>query len=67
MTDEISVARAEDIHWMIDGLDVSIGTTQDLDRKTAALKEILNDTAHGSGILHLEDLNSQIYIENTNS
>ena len=67
MTDEISVARAEDIHWMIDGLDVSIGTTQDLDRKTAALKEILNDTAHGSGILHLEDLNSQIYIEKTNS
>ncbi len=67
MTDEISVARAEDVHWRIDGLDVSIGTTTDLDRKAAALKEILKDTNHGSGILHLEDLNNQIYIENTNS
>ena len=67
MTDEISVARAEDVHWRIDGLDVSIGSTTDLDRKAAALKEILKDTSHGSGILHLEDLNNQIYIENTNS
>ena len=67
ITDEISVARADDVHWMIEGLDVSIGKTTDLDQKTAALKEILKDTHHGSGILHLEDLNSQIYIENTNS
>ena len=67
ITDEISVARADDVRWVIDDLDVSIGSTTDLDRKAAALREILKDKRHGSGILHLEDLNSQIYIESTKS
>ena len=63
--DEISVSDAEDIHLYIDDLDVSMGSEDDLDRKVAAVVSVLEDEDRPSGILHIEDLDGQVYIESS--
>lgn len=65
--DEISVARADDIHLILkeEGLDVSLGGSEDLDRKISAVVSILEDPDHPAGVLHLEDLDGQVYIESS--
>lgn len=65
-TREISVARSEDIHLYLEDLDVSLGPADDLDRKISAVVSILEDPDRPAGILHLEDLDGQVYIEQSN-
>lgn len=64
-TDEISVARSDDIHLTLkeEQLDVSLGTADDLDRKISAVVVILEDEGRPAGTLHLEDMDGQVYIE----
>lgn len=68
-TDEISVARSDDIHLLLqeEQLDVSLGSAQDLDRKISAVVVILEDEGRPAGTLHLEDMDGQVYIESSNN
>ncbi len=63
--DKISVARSNDIHLLMEEeqLDVSLGEAEGLDRKISAVVSILEDPERPPGVLHLEDLDGQVYIE----
>lgn len=64
---EIAVPSADAIHFYMEGLDISCGGKEDLDRKVSTVVSILEDVSRPSGILHVENLDEQVYIESTES
>lgn len=59
----IDLTDTDSIRIYTERLEVRIGDSQDLTLKTQALQIVLNETPEASGILHMEDVNGQVYLE----
>ncbi len=60
---KISVASPSDILLYTDTLEIRCGTKDDLDRKIAIAASVLEDGSCPSGILHVEEPDGQVYVE----
>lgn len=61
--DEIQVSSSDAIHLIAGTLDASLGNSDDLDQKIAAMAAVLDQEGMLNGILHLERPDEQIYLE----
>lgn len=59
----VDLTQTSDIRLYTERLDVRCGGEEDLDSKIQALARILEETPDAEGILHLEDLEGQVYLE----
>ncbi len=59
---QISVSSSEDIRLYTADMEILCGNAENLDQKIAAAISVMEDGA-AAGILHVEDLNKQIYLE----
>lgn len=59
----MDLARISDIRLYTGRLEIRFGEDYDIDRKVQALAAILEKTPDAEGILHLEDIDGQIYLE----
>lgn len=61
----IDLTDMDDIRLFTDVLEVRFGSDDGLSLKTQALALVLRKTPGANGILHLEDMDGQIYLEQT--
>ncbi len=59
----VDLTQVSDIRLYTERLDVRCGGEEDIDSKIQALSRILEETPEAEGILHLEDLDGQVYLE----
>lgn len=59
---EVAVPSADDIHLYTANLEILCGGAENLDQKIAAAIAVMEDGT-AAGILHVEDLEDQIYVE----
>lgn len=60
---EIAIPSVKDIHLYTENLEILCGGAESLEQKIAAAIAIMKDPSGPTGILHVEDLEDQIYVE----
>ena len=60
---EVNVLALDDIILYTDEMDIHCGTMEDMEQKINAIAAILQEKDLPKGILHIEDLDQQVYIE----
>ena len=66
MIKEVNVLALDDIILYTDTMDIHCGTMEDMEQKINAIAAILDEPSIPDGILHIEDLDQQVYIEPRN-
>ncbi len=59
----VDMTDSSDVRLYTERLEIRLGEDEDIDLKLQALSSILSKTPEAEGILHLEDLEGQIYLE----
>lgn len=60
---KVNVLALDDIILYTDDMDIHCGTMEDMEQKINAIAAILQEKDLPKGILHIEDLDQQVYIE----
>lgn len=60
---EVNVLTLEDIVLYTDKLDMHCGSMEDMEQKVNVIAALLKEPELPEGVLHIEDLNQQVYIE----
>ncbi len=60
---EINVRVLDDIVLQTDKMEIRVGTITDVERKISVVAGVLDMKDIPSGVIHIEDMNSQIFIE----
>lgn len=63
LVNEVNVRSLADVILVTDKLEIHLGTMEDVDQKINIVSGVLAEPSVPEGILHLEDISGQIYIE----
>lgn len=62
---EINIRSLDDIILYTDKLEIHCGTIEDIEQKISVIRSVLDNPNVPSGVMHIESLDQQVYIEPT--